>query len=81
MHRTGPEWALLYVNVFRLIAVGTCLVAVVVALLAHVQWLLMAGACIAIGEFVECTYYILILEWAQRSGRLSVLDGSQGSCT
>jgi hypothetical protein len=41
------------------------------ALLAHIQWLLMASVCIATGEFVECTYYISILLWAHRTGRLT----------
>ena len=53
------------------VVVGSCVVLVVVAWLLQIQWLMMASACIAIGEFLESTYYILVLKWAERSGRLT----------
>jgi hypothetical protein len=69
--RTWLEWALLYLHLFRIIVVSTCLVLLAVAWLTHIQWLVNASACIAIGEFIESTYYILVLRWATKSGRLS----------
>lgn len=71
--KTWPEWALTYLHVFRMVVVGTCLVLVAGAWLAHIQWLLWAAGCIAIGEFVESTYYILVLRWGERTRRISIV--------
>ena len=62
----------MYLYVFRIVVVGSCLVALAVAWLAQIHWLLMASVCIAVGEFAECTYYIVILKWAESTGRLPV---------
>jgi hypothetical protein len=70
-HRTWPEWAVTYLRVFRLVVVGTCLSLLVVAYVLHVPWLVMASACIALGEFLECTYYLVVLRWGVRSGFIS----------
>ena len=68
--RSWPEWALTYLFALRAVVVAGCLLAVAVAWLAHIPWLLMAGTCIAVGEFLECTYYISVLKWAEHTGRL-----------
>jgi uncharacterized membrane protein len=72
LHRrqTWYALALAYVSVFRTVVVGSCLVCAAVAWFMHVPWLLMASLCIAAGEFVECTYYLVVLNWGKRSGRL-----------
>ena len=70
--RSWAAWALTYLYVFRVVVVGGCLGLLVVAWIAHIQWLVMASACIAIGECVESSYYIIVLRWAERSGRLSI---------
>jgi hypothetical protein len=44
---------------------------VLIAWFAQIQWLLMASLCVATGELVESTYYILVLCWGQRTGRLA----------
>jgi hypothetical protein len=63
--------ALKYLYVFRVVVVGGCLGLLVFAWVAHIQWLMMASACIAIGEYLESSYYIIVLRWAQRTGRLA----------
>src|SRR5690348_15226582 len=68
--RSWPAWALTYLNLFRVVVVGSCVALLVVGWLEHVQWLLMAGSCIGIGEFLESSYYIAVLRWAERTGRL-----------
>jgi hypothetical protein len=64
--------ALTYLYMFRVIVVGSCLGVLAFAWFAHIQWLVMASACIAIGECVESSYYIIVLRWAERSGRLAL---------
>ena len=68
--RSWPEWALEYLYVFRAVVVGLCLVGAAVGLAGQVAWLLAASACIAIGELLESSYYIAVLEWARRSAAL-----------
>jgi hypothetical protein len=63
--------ALVYLHVFRVVVVGSCLMLVLIAWFAQIQWLLMASLCVATGELVESTYYILVLRWGQRTGRLA----------
>jgi hypothetical protein len=70
--RSWPAWALTYLYVFRVIVVGSCLGVLAIAWFAHIQWLVMASACIAIGECVESSYYIIVLRWAERSGHLTI---------
>ena len=69
--RTWPQWALTYLYVFRAVVVGSSLAFAALAWLTHIPWLLMAGLCIAAGEFVETTYYITVLRWAENTGRLA----------
>ena len=69
--RSWPEWALTYLYIFRAVVVSSCLLLAGVAWLTHIHWLLMASICIAIGEFLESTYYIIVLKWGDRSGRIS----------
>jgi hypothetical protein len=69
--RTWPQWAFTYLYVFRAVVVGSSIVLAAVGWLTHIPWLLMASSCIAAGEFVETTYYIAVLRWAQRTGRIS----------
>ena len=68
--RTWPEWAMTYLRVFRVVVVGTCVSVLLAAYVLHIPWLLMASACIALGEFLESTYYLVVLRWAARTGRL-----------
>jgi hypothetical protein len=68
--RTWADWALRYLYTFRAVVVGTCLVLAVVGWTLHIDWLVAAGIYIAAGEFVESTYYIIVLKWADRTGRL-----------
>jgi hypothetical protein len=65
--RSWTDWARLYLHVFRAIVVTVCLTLAVYAWLAHVQWLLGASVCIGIGELVECSYYLMVLNWGERS--------------
>jgi len=70
-HRGWADWAVTYLHVFRGVVVGSCLVVVVLAWFTHIHWLLLASGCIGTGEFVESTYYLVVLRWAKRSGRVS----------
>jgi hypothetical protein len=69
--QTWPRWAFTYLYVFRAVVVGSSLVLAALGWLTHTQWLLMASICIAAGEFIETSYYIAVLNWAQNTGRLS----------
>lgn len=42
--------------------------------LAHIQWLVAAGVTIGLGEFAECTYYLIVLSWGERSRRIDILS-------
>ena len=81
MQRTWPEWALSYLYTFRAVVVGTCLLLAGLGWTLHIGWLLAAGMCIAAGEFVESTYYIMVLKWAERTGRLVVHGPSAQGAT
>jgi hypothetical protein len=70
VRRTWTEWAFIYLYTFRIVVVSSCVVLAAVGWLAQIQWLSSACGCIAIGEFVESTYYIVVLKWARKSGRL-----------
>ena len=67
--RSWPEWALTYLYVFRASVVGVCLVGAGLAWLAQAPWLLAAAVCIALGEFLESSYYIVVLHWGDRRSR------------
>src|SRR5437764_3193621 len=67
--RTWPRWARAYVQVFRTVVVATCIGFAAYGWLAHVPWLLAAAVTIGIGELVECTYYLVVLDWGERTGR------------
>jgi hypothetical protein len=69
--RTWPAWARTYVHAFRGVVVGVCLIGAAWGWSAHIGWLLAASTCIAIGEFVESSYYDAVLEWGDRTRRLS----------
>jgi hypothetical protein len=71
--RNWPGVALTYLYVFRIVVVGSCLVIVGVGWLAHIAWLVIAGACIGAGEFIESTYYIVVLTWGQHTGRIKLI--------
>jgi hypothetical protein len=70
-HRSWPEWARTYVNVFRTVIVAICIAAAIYGWWAHIAWLLAAGTTIGLGELLECTYYLAILDWGQRTRRIS----------
>jgi hypothetical protein len=65
------DWAYAYLYVFRVVVVGTCLVLVPIGWFAHIDWLFNASLCVAIGELIESSYYITVLRWGQRTGRIA----------
>lgn len=69
-HMTWPAWARTYLLIFRVIVVSTCVAVAVTAWLANISWLLGASVCIGIGELIESSYYLVVLDWGQRSGRI-----------
>jgi hypothetical protein len=71
---TWPEWALVYLFTFRGVVVGVCLVSAGVAWIEQVAWLLAASACVGLGELLESSYYIGVLQWGQRRGSLPSLS-------
>src|SRR5438128_2504739 len=64
--RSAPEWALVYLHVFRRVVVGLALIGVGVGWERQIGWLFAASLCIGIGEFFESSYYIWVLHWARR---------------
>lgn len=69
--RTWLDWARTYLYAFRVLVVSTCVAVAVFAWLQGIPWLLGASVCIGIGELIECSYYLVVLDWGQRSGRIS----------
>ena len=67
---TWLAWARLYLHTFRVIVVGGCAAIAVYGWLAHIDWMFAAGLCIGIGELLECTYYLSVLGWGERTRRL-----------
>ncbi len=67
--RSWPGWAHTYLHAFRGVAVGACLVAAAWGWSEHIGWLLAASVCIAIGEFLESSYYDVVLAWGTRNRR------------
>ena len=65
------EWAYAYLYAFRVVVVGACLVLVPIGWVAHIDWLFNASLCVAIGELIESSYYICVLRWGQRTGRIA----------
>ncbi len=70
--RSWPAWARTYLRVFRGVVVGVCLIGAAWGWSAHIDWLLVASGCIAVGEFLESSYYDMVLEWGARSGKVRV---------
>jgi hypothetical protein len=68
--RSWPAWARTYLRFFRGVVVGACLIGAAWGWSAHIDWLVAASVCLAIGEFLESSYYVLVLEWGARSARL-----------
>lgn len=66
---TWPAWARTYLRVFRIVVVSTCVAVAVFAWLASIPWLLGASVCIGIGELLESSYYLVVLDWGQRQER------------
>ncbi|HEY7064722.1 MAG TPA: hypothetical protein VII06_24830 [Chloroflexota bacterium] len=64
--QTSPQWAMAYLTVFRRVVVGLALVGAGAGWWAQVPGLVGAGLCIAVGEFLESTYYIEVMRWGQR---------------
>ena len=55
-----------YLQVFRTVVVGLCLVAAMWGWAEHIDWLLAAGVCVGVGEFLESSYYLVVLDWGRR---------------
>jgi hypothetical protein len=70
--RTFSGWSRVYLHVFRTVVVVACVLFAAYGWLAHLQWLVAAGLTIGTGEFIECTYYLIVLHWGERSRRLLV---------
>lgn len=67
--RTFSGWSRVYLRVFRTVVVAVCVAFAAYGWVAHIQWLVAAGVTIGVGEFVECTYYLIVLNWGERSRR------------
>jgi hypothetical protein len=65
-------WSRIYLNVFRTVVVAACVAFAAYGWFEHIAWLAAAGATIGLGEFIECTYYLLVLNWGERTRRISV---------
>jgi hypothetical protein len=64
------RWVRRYLHVFRALVVVVCGVVGMVGVVVE-NWTLVAiCACVGLGEVVECTYYLSVLEWGRRTGRL-----------
>ena len=74
--RSWPEWALLYLAVFRRVVVGLCVVGAGVGLMWHVDWLLAVSVCVGIGEWLESSYYIGVMRSPAAQSILSVRTAS-----
>jgi hypothetical protein len=59
------ESALVYLHVFRRVVVGLCVVCAGIGIAEHVSWLVAASSCIGVGEFLESSYYIGVIEWGR----------------
>ena len=70
--RTFAGWSRIYLHVFRAVVVAACLGFAAYGWIAHIQWLLAAAVTIGLGEFVECTYYLIVLNWGERSRRIEM---------
>ena len=60
-----PDWALVYLRVFRRVVVGLCVIGVGVGLVSGVAWLVAASVCVGVGEWLESSYYLVMLRWAR----------------
>jgi hypothetical protein len=72
--RTWAAWARTYLHAFRGVVVGMCLIGAAWGWSAHIGWLLAASVCIAIGEFLESSYYDVVLAWGTRTRRIPTGD-------
>ncbi|MBV9893209.1 MAG: hypothetical protein JO020_03465 [Chloroflexi bacterium] len=70
--RTFSWWSRIYLRLFRTVVVAACVACAAYGWLAHIQWLVAAGVTIGLGEFVECTYYLVVLNWGERSRRIDI---------
>jgi hypothetical protein len=64
--RTWSDWARTYLHVFRAVVVTVCLAVAAFAWLTHIEWLLAASVCIGVGELLESSYYLVVLDWGER---------------
>ncbi|MBV9326141.1 MAG: hypothetical protein JO352_20440 [Chloroflexi bacterium] len=70
--RTISGWSRFYLRVFRTVVVASCVAFAASGWIAHIQWLVAAGVTIGLGEFVECTFYLMVLNWGERSRRIDI---------
>ena len=57
----GPERAFVYLYTFRRVVVGLALIAAALGWAAQIGWLLGASVTIGIGEWLESSYYLLVM--------------------
>ena len=59
-----------YVTTFRIVVVSICFALATVGWIAHISWLLAAAGTVGVGELLECTYYLVVLDWGERTRRI-----------
>jgi hypothetical protein len=76
--RSWTGWALTYLRVFRGVVVGLCLIGAAWGWAERIDWLLAASLCVGIGEWLESSYYLVVLEWGRRR-RLTCWQGVESA--
>jgi hypothetical protein len=51
---------------FRRVVVGACLIGAGVGVAQEIWWLTAVSVCVGIGELLESSYYISVLQWRHR---------------
>lgn len=61
MNEPSIRSAYTYLYAFRRVAVVVATIGALVGLVQHIDWLLAASITVGIGEWLETTYYIVVL--------------------
>ena len=69
-----PGVARRYLRIFRTIVVSACVLGAIIGFFERVDWLLAVSVCVGIGELLESSYYLAVMGWGKRSGRLALPD-------
>lgn len=76
-HQDTAVLALRYLYLFRRIVVGLAVAGAAISFVQQWTGLFAACACIGIGEWLECSYYLNVLHW--RQDRAAAADSFAGS--